>query len=130
MSKTKNAMALFTRGAQMLAEATTIQQNKELKDLGITAADWVRRKGMGEKAVTQARAFAFDAERQMGKLLEKSERAKGGAQPGVGRRGKQCGNQGVPHCEQSTLEELGLKKKESSANGKVAGEVGTGNWSG
>ena len=60
---------------------------------------------------------SFNSERQMGVLLEKSERAKGGAQPGVGRRGKQCGNQGVPHCEQSTLEELGLKTKEAQQMG-------------
>ena len=71
--KKQTALAIFDRGSQMLAEATTIQQNKELKDLGITAKEWAKRKGMGEEAVSQARAFALDAERQMGALLKKSE---------------------------------------------------------
>ncbi len=50
MSKQPNALAIFSRGAQMLAEATTVQQTKELKDLGITAAEWARRKGTHARA--------------------------------------------------------------------------------
>ncbi len=116
MSKKLTALAIFDRGAKMLAEATTVQQTKELKDLGITAAEWARRKGMGDDAVAVARAFALDAERQMGRLLEKSERAKGS--PGNQHTGK------VDRCPQDTgptLKELGITKKESSAAQKLAG---------
>jgi len=112
MPKEENALAIFTRGARMLAEATSIQQNKELKILGITAAEWARRKGMGEEAVATARAFALTAEWQMGNLLEKSERAKGKLKQGPV---VPMGNRGEP-----TLAELGITKKESSAAQKLA----------
>lgn len=112
MGKDKTALAIFTRGAQMLVEATTIQQNKELKDLAITAGEWARRKGMGEEAVSQARAFALDAECQMGRLLKESERDKGGR--------PKTGNRRAPVKENTpTLEELGITKKESSAAQKL-----------
>lgn len=116
MSKKQNALAIFSRGAQMLAEATTIQASKELKDLGITAKEWARRKGMGEEALTQAHAFAFDAECQMGRLLKKSERAKPPSGKGQRRRDRRCHavTDGPP-----TLEDLGITKKESSAAQKA-----------
>ena len=112
--KDNTALAIFSRGAQMLAEATTIQRNKELKDLGITAAEWARRKGAGEEAVAQCRAFALEAERQMGELLKKTERDRGG-QP---RQRKSTGNRKAP--VEPTLDELGITKKESSASQKLA----------
>ena len=112
MSKQPNALAIFSRGAQMLAEATTIQKNKELKDLGITAAEWARRKGMGEDAVAHARAFALDAECQMGRLLKEAERNRGG-------RPKKTSTRKVRVSNAPTLEDLGITKKESSAAQKL-----------
>ena len=58
----------------MLAEADTIQKAKELKDLALTAADFARRKGMGEEAIQYARSYALEAERRMGEMLRDSER--------------------------------------------------------
>ncbi len=94
----------------MLAEADTIQKTKELKDLALTAADWARRKGMGEEAVQYARSYALEAERKMGQMLKESERAR----PAVG--SKVIGAQRVPmkDIERQTLAELGLTKRESS----------------
>lgn len=43
------SLAVMSRAAEMLAEATTIQKAKELKDLALTAADWAKRKKMGER---------------------------------------------------------------------------------
>ena len=112
-----NAMAIFDQGSKLLAEATTIQQNKKLKTLGITAAEWARRKGMGDEAVSLARAFAFDAERQMGRLLEKSKRRTRAHETGGGSKGsRRAPLLGAP----LTLEELGITKKESSAAQKLA----------
>jgi ATP/maltotriose-dependent transcriptional regulator MalT len=62
----------------MLAEADTIQKAKELKNLALTAADWAKRKGMGEEAIQYARSYALEAERKLGKMLKQTERADGG----------------------------------------------------
>jgi hypothetical protein len=42
---------------------------KELKTLALTAAEWARRKGMGERAIARCRSYALDAERKMGEML-------------------------------------------------------------
>jgi len=76
----ENSLAIFTRASQMLAEADTIQKAKELKDLSLTAADWAKRKGMGEEAIKYARSYAMDAEHKMGEMLLATERAR----PAVG----------------------------------------------
>lgn len=115
--KENSALAIFSRGAQMLAEATTIQRNKELKDLGITAMEWARRKGAGEEAIAQCRAFALEAEKQMGELLKKTERRTRAHDRGGGGKGTQ--REPLLDAPQ-TLEELGITKKESSAAQKLA----------
>ncbi len=74
---TENSLIIFTQAAQMLAEADTIQKTKELKDLALTAADWAKRKGMGEEAIKYANSYALEAERKMGQLLKETERAVG-----------------------------------------------------
>ncbi len=102
----ENSLALFTRAAQMLAEADTIQKAKELKDLAIVAGDWAKRKGMGEKAIKYARSYAMDAERRMGELLAETERADGGD----AQRTRLLGVTESP----PTLTELGITKRESS----------------
>ena len=102
-----NSLVIFTQAEKMLAEAVTIQEAKELKDLALTAADWARRKGMGEKAINHARGYALEAERKMGEMLKDTERAKGG-NPNL-----PTSTHRVP-VEAPTLAELGLTKKESS----------------
>ena len=82
--------------------------------LAIVAGEWAKRKKMGEDAVQHCRGYALEAERKMGQMLAKSEKAIGGAQKGVGRRGKQCGTHDGPHSIQ-TLNELGISKNESAS---------------
>jgi len=45
---------LAIQPAQMLAKANTIQETKELKDLGLSPAEWARRKGLGKRAYQAA----------------------------------------------------------------------------
>jgi len=100
---TENSLAIFTRASQMLAEADTIQKAKELKDLALTAADWAKRKGMGEEAIGYAKSYAMRAEIKMGEMLTQTERQK----PGEYQR---------LHIDTvaPTLADLGLTKRESS----------------
>ena len=102
----QNSLIIFTRAAKMLAEADTIQKAKELKDLALTAADFARRKGMGEEAIQYARSYALEAERRMGEMLRETDRRPG---PGRGKKEYPDGTSLPP-----TLTELGLSKKESS----------------
>ncbi len=106
-------MAIMSRASQMLAEATTVQKAKELKDLALTAQDWAKRKGMGEAAIQHCRSYALEAERKMGELLKATERAKGG-------RPEKTGSRRTPVSVAPTLVELGVSKKESSLAQKLA----------
>ncbi|MCD6297941.1 MAG: hypothetical protein J7M30_12400 [Deltaproteobacteria bacterium] len=106
-----DSVAIFTRAAQMLAEADTIQKTKELKDLALTARDWAIRKGLGEDAVRHAQSYALRAERKMGEMLKATERAKGGHIETL----KQYPTSNIDKpVGAPTLAELGLKKRESS----------------
>ena len=104
-----DSLIIFTQAERMLAEAVTIQATKELKDLALTAADWAKRKGMGEKAINHARGYALEAERKMGQMLKETER-------NVGAKGSiVTGNHREPVKDTTpTLADLGLTKKESS----------------
>ena len=73
----QNSLVIFEKAALMLSEANTIQQTKELKSLFLTAADWAKRKGMGDEAIKYAKSYALEAERKMGEMLRETERAKG-----------------------------------------------------
>jgi hypothetical protein len=104
------SVIIFSRAAEMLAEADTIQKAKELKSLALTAADWARRKNLGEKAVQHCRSYALEAERRLGQLLLQTDRAKGG-QPHQ-KSYKSTGNTTLP--VEPTLANLGISKRESS----------------
>ena len=111
----ETSLAIFSRGALLLSEANTIQKAKDLKDLALTAADWARRKGMGEEAVQYARSYALDAERKMGQILLETPKAR----PAVG--SKVIGDKRVPMKDsRPTLREIGLTKRDSSQAQKLA----------
>ena len=107
----ENSLVIFTKASQMLVEANTIQKAKELKDLALTAADWAKRKKMGDEAVQYAQSYALRAERKMGEMLRSTKLAKGTRMMG----GNTGGPIVVPPAKDTpTLAELGLTKNESS----------------
>jgi N6-adenosine-specific RNA methylase IME4 len=116
-----DSLVVFERGAQMLAEATTIQKAKELKDLALTAADWAKRKGMGEKVIFSANRYARLAEIRLGELLSATDRAKG-ARGNPGGRGAKIVRsvQITAQADAPTLAELGVTKNESSRAKRLA----------
>jgi hypothetical protein len=91
----------------MLAEADTIQKAKELKSLALTAAEWAKRKNMGEDAIQHCRSYALEAERKMGQMLKETELQKGG-------RPKKTPAHTVGVSKVSSLKELDLTYKESA----------------
>jgi hypothetical protein len=107
-----NSLVIFTKAALMLAEADTIQKAKELKNLALTAADWAKRKGMGEKAILYARSYALRAERKMGEMLaDKDLRQKPGEYKKL---------HDETFCPKPSLSDLGLTKIESFRAQKLA----------
>ncbi len=120
--KDNSSLVIFTKASQMLAEANTIQKLKELKNIALTAADWAKRKKMGEEAVLLANGYALEAEKKMGQMLKESELHKGGRPSLTGYSSepvkKTSGvTQGNPT---PTLKELGISKKDSSNSQKLA----------
>jgi len=108
-----SSVAIFEKASLMLSEADTIQKTKELKSLFLTAADWAKRKGLGEEAIKYAKSYALEAERKMGVMLKETERAKGTVLSGKDKGG----NYRRSHDETTetpTLSDLGLTKRESS----------------
>ena len=84
----------------------------------LEAADWARRKGMGEEAVQHARSYALEAERKMGEMLKEKPAAKRQkAGPGRGKKAttENRSTKGEPlfSDDTPTLAELGVSKKES-----------------
>lgn len=106
------SIAIFSKAAVMLAEADTIQKAKELKSLALTAAEWAKRKNMGEEAIQHCRSYALEAERKMGQMLKETERAKGAMGNPGGRGAKLVRSQDV--TAQPTLLTLGITKRESA----------------
>jgi ParB family chromosome partitioning protein len=110
-----DSLVVFERGAQLLAQADTIQKAKEFKDLALTAADWAKRCNLGQQAVECARSYALRAERRMGELLAATDRNKGAKGSFI------TGTVRVPVKDDApTLAELGIRKKESSRAQKLA----------
>ncbi|MDO8669950.1 MAG: DNA methyltransferase [Dehalococcoidia bacterium] len=106
MEQENTSLALISRADRALMEANTILKLKDLKDMALTAADWLERKHAGEAIINKARALALDAERKMGEMLKETERARGG-------RPIETSNT-VLLVSEPTLAELGLSKRESS----------------
>ena len=117
MGDMTDSLILFTEASRMLAEANTIVKAKELMDLALTAADWAKRKGMGDKAIQYARSYALEAERRMGQLLKDTERAVGTDKAG---RTTIDGDRILPSNPPQTLAELGLTKRDSAEAQKLA----------
>jgi len=101
-----NSVAIFCRASKMLVEADTLQKAKELKSLALTAADWARRKGMGEEAIQHCRSYAMEAERKMGEMLIAGKES--------GEVAKKGRPENVTAGDIFQLAELGLTKNESA----------------
>jgi len=110
------SLMLLSRASQALVEADTVVRLKELKNLALTAADWLKRKNAGDEIIQKAKALAFDAERKMGEMLL-TKPPKRGAGPG---RGKQGVSQAPCLSDVPSLKELGITTKESSVAKKLA----------
>jgi ParB family chromosome partitioning protein len=114
-SQKQTSLTIMSRAAEMLAQADTVQKAHELKDLCLLAADWAKRKRMGDDAIGHCRSYALEAERRLGEMLISSPPAK------AGRPKKKIGTRPEPiKSKPPTIAELGLSKRESVSAKKLA----------
>ena len=111
-----SSLVIFERGAQLLAQANTIQTARELKALALTAAEFARQMKLGDEAIRAAKAYALEAERKMGQMLKEGKECGEIETPGGDHRSASAREAG-----RITLANLGLSDKESHNAQKLAG---------
>jgi len=98
-----------------IAEAHAVDEVKDIRDKAL-ALEVYARQAHNTDAETKACEIRLRAERRVGQLLQEREKAKGGAQPGVGRKG----SNGMPSQSGSALSDLGISHNQSSRWQKLA----------
>jgi hypothetical protein len=99
----------MTRARRALLEAQTIQATKRVLDIAIAAEVYARRHHLSKESVALARSIHIEALAQLGRMLKKTNLAKGG-QP-YQKKKNSTGSSGEP--VEPTLADLGLNKHES-----------------
>ena len=111
-------LARLERAVQALAEARTLDEVTHIKALAEAAAAYARAEKLGADAIRYANAIRIRAAAKAGDLLARMEKAKGGATPGVGRRG--AGN-AIPIGQRiPRLVDLGITAKQSARYQAIA----------
>ena len=112
MGETHDALALLSTATRMLAEASTFEDAKTIRDMAMAAQTYARAKGLGNEAIARGTDIRLEAERLMGMSLlaakEAGELSRGAAQT----------------LSQSatafTLPDLGITRDESAAAQAIA----------
>jgi hypothetical protein len=98
------------RAKQALAEASTIQQTKQIVDVASAAEIYAKRQRLGEQTINYAFEIRIEALARLGELLRDTPKATGGEHGG---RAKVDGSRKEPSSPTPTLADLGLDKKTS-----------------
>jgi hypothetical protein len=105
-------LVLYDKACAALAKAVSVDEVVEIKNEAIALKAYARQaknKEMEAKAVE----LRMRATRKLGLMMQKQKEtvglAKGGAEPGVGRRGKNAGSS-IPRITKPTYEEAGIDK--------------------
>ena len=110
-------LVLLTEATRTLAQATTIDEVKDLRDKATAVKAYIQKAQLGQQLLIDAAVFRLRAERRLGEMLAALELAN--AAPG---------NQYTNHQSQSAtpdrstlLRDLGISKKDSSRSQRIAG---------
>jgi adenine-specific DNA-methyltransferase len=105
-------LAKLDTARQALAEAKTIQETKKILDVAAAAEIYAKRQKLGEEAVQYATSIKIEALRQLGRMLQETERNKGAILRGA---------KLVPRENNApTLAEIGIDKKTSKLAQDIA----------
>jgi N6-adenosine-specific RNA methylase IME4 len=114
----------YEAARRMLAEAVAVDEVLEIRG----QADAMRayaRQAKDRDLEIQAAQIRFRAERRLGEIIKAQKETvglnRGGGEPGVGRRGKQCDSETEQHsAAPPTLEQAGIDRKLSSRAQRMA----------
>jgi N6-adenosine-specific RNA methylase IME4 len=113
-----NELAKLNIARQALAEAKTLEDIKQIKDIAVAVRAYAQAKGLGIEMKNEASEIEIRAIREMGRLIqEKQEKGE------IARQGQSYGNGSctTPEHEQpGTLTEIGVTRKESSTSKNLA----------
>ena len=111
-------VATLDRCAALLAQCKTADQVKRLADLSEAARVYAKRIGASREVVNRAAEYKLRAERRLGEILAKTEKAKGAA--GGGKKTGPRGTLVEPRDKTPKLDDVGISKKLSSRAQKLA----------
>ena len=109
----------YSAACRAIAIAKGVDEVKDIRDKTIAIQEYAKQ-AKNRQMEVDAAEIRIRAERRLGELLKEMPKAKGGAEKGVGRRGKQCGSVSEPHSTTPTLADQGIDKKLSSRAQKLA----------
>ena len=101
-----------------LVEARTIQDTKKVLDIAKAAEIYAKRQQLSEENIAIATALKVEAYRQMGEMLEETERNTGSRYGGS--QSEPPAGHGGSQSEPPTLADLGITKKESHIAQRLA----------
>ncbi len=111
----------LSRARQALEEAKTLQEIKDIKDLGTTAKKYAQAKGLGRDMVNAAAQIEVRAIRGLGKMIPKHQEEGRLRKQGQSYRGSPVSGRGpLPENPPPSLNELRISKYESSTAQKMA----------
>ena len=116
----ESSLIFLTRADHALAEADSILKLKEYRSAALTAADWAKRKKMGDETVQRCISYATRAQIKLGEVLIAAEKAGEVATTGH-RRGKLRGvPTGNASSSEATAADLGLSRKQKKEAKQLA----------
>lgn len=119
----QTSLAIMSKVEKMLAEATTIQKAKEVRNLALSAVDFAKRNKLGFVTINKIMMYANQAFIVMGERLAETERAKGVRVKGGSKRVTGGNIVLPPEDSEPTLVELGISKRQSSMATALAKEA-------
>jgi len=107
----------LNKARQALAEAKTLDEIKEIKDIAIAVKAYAKAKGLGREMQNEAAEIEIRAIREMGKLIREKQEA-----GEIATRNNNPGTfTGVPQENtRKTLSDIGVSRKESSTSKNLA----------
>jgi hypothetical protein len=116
MNREHRELILMTRAEQALAEARTIDDVKDIRDMAQTAHAYAQQSSLSKDIVIHASTIKVQAERRLGQMLDSLDLAK--SAPGNQYTGKLVGSHNAtgPIC----LRDLEITKSDSSRAQHIA----------
>lgn len=121
--KNMNELTKYEAAKYALAEAKAVDEVKHIHDVSAAMKAYARQ-AKDKQMEIDASEIRIRAERRLGEMIREQKETvglnRGGGEPGIGRRGKECGATEEPHSYKPTLSDAGIDKKLSARSQQIA----------